>query len=178
MKRLTVAMVVAAAALSVTWGQSPDAIRFTAIKEIQVKRGTEPLTAEILAELANSGAPCVIKDAVFTVRFSRPGFNPVDLPCAQPSDEVELDAGSAVKPGRAVIRILVNVGKASEGAADRIFELFNMISRRDKSSDLKVVLDGTMKMAVQTAGQSMSFNPQEVRLQLIPEAGKSDVLLR
>lgn len=178
MKKFIVAMAAAAVALSGAFGQDSESIRFTALKEIQIKRGTEPLTAEILAELANYGPACVIKDAVFTVRFSRPGFNPVDLPCAQPSDEVELDAGSSVKPGRSVIRILVNVGRADEGVGDRVFELFNMISRRDKSSDLKIVLDGTLKIAQAGGGQSMAFNPKEVRLQLIPEAGKSDALLR
>jgi hypothetical protein len=178
MKRLSVAFVVLAAALSAAIGQDTEALRFTALKEIQIKRGTDPLTAEILAELANYGPACVIKDAVFTVRFSRPGFNPVDLPCAQPSDEVDLEAGSSIKPGRAVIRILVNVGKVSEGVTDRVFELFNMISRRDKSSDLKIVLDGTVKVAMTGGGQTMAFNPKEVRLQMIPEAGKSDALLR
>jgi hypothetical protein len=54
--------------------------------------------------------------------------------------------------------------------------LFNMISRRDKESDLKVVLDGRLKVA--EGGGSMSFAEREVRLEMVPEAGKSDALLR
>lgn len=162
---------------AVSWGQDTTGIKLTAIKEIQVKRGTNPLCAEVLAELVNKGkAALVIKDAVFSVRFARPGFNPVVLEAAEPSDEVELPAGSDVKPGRAVIRILVNVGTVEEGAMDRLLELFNMISRRDKSSDLKVVLDGRLKVA--EGGGSMSFAEREVRLEMVPEAGKSDALLR
>ncbi len=176
MRRFLIGVAIACVA-AVSWGQDTSAIKLTAIKEIQVKRGTNPLCAEVLAELANKGkSALVIKDAVFSIRFARPGFNPVVLEAAEPSDEVELAAGSEVKPGRAVIRILVNIGAVEEGAADRLMELFNMISRRDKESDLKVVLDGRLKVA--EGGGSMSFAEREVRLEMVPEAGKSDALLR
>jgi len=157
-------------------GQDTGGISLTAIKEIQIKRGSNPLCAEVLAELVNRGKEAlVIKDSIFSVRFARPGFNPVVLEAAEPSDEVELPAGSDVRPGRAVVRILVNIGSDAAGT-DKVMELFNMIARRDKSSDLKVVLDGKMKMA--QSGGSMSFSEREVRLEMVPEAGKSDALLR
>lgn len=175
MKRILMCAVVAGLA-AVSWGQDTSGITLAAIKEIQIKRGSNPLCAEILAELANKGtAALVIKDSVFSVRFARPGFNPVVLEAAEPSDEVELPAGSAVKPGRAIVRILVNIG-TDAAAADRVMELFNMISRRDKSSDLKVVLDGRLKVA--QGGGTMSFAEREVRLEMVPEAGKSEALLR
>lgn len=158
-------------------GQDTSAIALTAIKEIQFKRGSNPLCAEVLAELVNKGpSALVMKDAVFSVRFSRPGFNPVVLEAAEPADEVELPAGSEVKPGRATVRILVNIGAPDAGANDRVLELFNMISRRDKSSDLKIVLDGKIKTA--QGGGSMSFTEREVRFEMVPEAGKSEALLR
>jgi hypothetical protein len=171
--------VVALAGLSVLNAQESDPVKFTGIKEIQINKGTDPLTATVLVELTNTmDKEIVIKEALFRIKFEKPTFEAVQLEAAEPADEVVIAPGGKVKTSRGVAKVLVNIGAVSEGAAERVYDLFNMVCDRTPPGDLKVTLDGKIKVGARGKGESVTFAEREVRFILIPEAAKTEAVLR